>query len=102
MRQWFRRSLKAPKEKHLAYSRRVLELSYLHSEFGEHRDDAESSIERRQKNSEYLIRMASGNWKKQRIVHHCKPGCCKSLEARFRTTLVCVCLRLLLVFYIKH
>jgi hypothetical protein len=81
MRKNFRVRRQAAPPEHTVYARRVLDLTYLHSDFNEHRDESCTAPERRQQYSLELLRMANGDWRKRKFVHFCTFNCCRSVEA---------------------
>ena len=65
----------------------LLEATYLHddSELAEDDDGAlldgsPLTFRRRQEAADFLLTMSSGSWRDDRIVHHCRLGCCKNAK----------------------
>ena len=68
----------------LLQNKLLLEATYLHDDSELAEDDDELldgsplTFRRRQEAAEFLLTMSSGSWREDRIVHHCRLGCCKS------------------------
>ena len=58
----------------------LLELSYMHSQFAEHRDETDVAGKRREERCDAICGMANSMWSLRCVVHHCKHSCCKSWE----------------------